>query len=106
MCCRAISRENVLGLTLPTKVTNEDDIRDAQALSALFGIRHEIIDIEPILDAYRSIPGFSESPVLIGNIMARTRMTLLYYYANRENRPSAGLRTAPSTAWLYNKIRG
>jgi len=98
ICCRAISSENVLGLTLPTKVTREDDIRDARELSAMLGIRHEILDIEPILNAYRFIPGFYESPVLIGNIMARTRMTLLYYYANREHRLVCG--TSNRTEYL------
>ena len=98
MCCRAISKEHVLGLTLPTAVTREEDITDAQALSAMLGIRHEILDIEPILDAYRSVPGFFETPVLLGNIMARTRMTLLYYYANRENRLVCG--TSNRTEYL------
>jgi NAD+ synthase len=98
MCCRAVSSENVLGLTLPTSVTSREDIRDARALSSMLGIRHEIIDIEPILDAYRSIPGFFESPVLMGNIMARTRMTVLYYYANRENRLVCG--TSNRTEYL------
>jgi NAD+ synthase len=98
MCCRAVSNENVLGITLPTKVTRGEDIADAQSLSEMLGIRHEIIDIEPILDAYRSVPGFIESPVLTGNIMARTRMTLLYYYANRENRLVCG--TSNRTEYL------
>ena len=98
LCCRAVSSGNVLGLTLPTSVTPEEDIRDAEALSSMLGIRHEIVDIEPILDAYRSVPGFIESPFLIGNIMARTRMTLLYYYANRENRLVCG--TSNRTEYL------
>jgi NAD+ synthase len=98
MCCRAVSNENVLAITLPTKVTPEEDIADAHTLSEMLGIRHEIIDIEPILGAYRSVPGYYESPVLIGNIMARTRMTLLYYYANRENRLVCG--TSNRTEYL------
>jgi len=85
MCCRALSGENVLGLTLPSTITSAGDIRDAVELCRKLGMKHEIIPIEPILDVYRTLPGYVESPALLGNLMARTRMTLLYYYANRDN---------------------
>ncbi len=90
MCCRALGGENVLGLTLPSAVTSSADIRDAAELCQLLGMRHEIVSIEPVLDAYRSLPGYVEAPTLIGNLMARTRMGLLYYYANRDNRLVCG----------------
>jgi NAD+ synthase len=84
MCCRALSGENVLGLTLPSAVTSDADIHDAVELCRILGMRHEIVTIEPVLDAYRSLPGYIETPALLGNLMARTRMALLYYYANRD----------------------
>jgi NAD+ synthase len=90
MCCRAVSSDQVLGLTLPSRVTGKEDIKDAGMLCAMLGIRHEVIDIEPILDVYRSLPGYKESPLLLGNLMARTRMTILYYYANRDSRLVCG----------------
>jgi NAD+ synthase len=43
------------------------------------------ISIQPILERYREIPDYIRSPYLEGNLMARVRMTLLYYHANREN---------------------
>ena len=90
MCCRALSGENVLGMTLPSAITSDSDIRDAIELCRILGMRHEIVSIEPVLDAYRSLPGYIESPALLGNLMARTRMALLYYYANRGNRLVCG----------------
>jgi NAD+ synthase len=90
MCCRALSGENVLGLTLPSAVTSDADIRDAVELCRILGMRHEIVTIDPVLDAYRSLPGYVETPALLGNLMARTRMALLYYYANRDNRLVCG----------------
>ena len=90
MCCRAVSPENVLGLTLPSAITDPADIGDAKTLSAQLGMRHEIIPIEPVLKAYEAIPGYEDSPYLRGNLMARIRMTLLYYYANREGRLVCG----------------
>jgi NAD+ synthase len=90
MCCKALSGEKVLGLTLPSAVTSDADIRDATGLCRELGMDHEIITIEPVLDVYRSMPGYTESPALLGNLMARTRMTILYYYANRDNRLVCG----------------
>ena len=83
-CCRAIEGERVLGLTLPTTVTPEVDIEDARLLCRQLGMDHQVISIEPILDAYRELPGFAALPYLLGNLMARTRMAVLYYYANRD----------------------
>jgi NAD+ synthase len=84
LCCRAIGGKRILGLTLPTRVTHPDDIRDAAEFCRSLGINHQVIPIDPILEAYRGIPGFVESPYLTGNLMARTRMAILYYHANRD----------------------
>jgi NAD+ synthase len=84
LCCRAIGGERILGLTLPTQVTQPEDVRDAAELCRSLGIDHQVIHIDPVLDAYRSMPGFVETPYLTGNLMARTRMAVLYYHANRD----------------------
>ena len=89
-CCRAVGPVNVLGLSLPTSVSNPDDIRDAGELCDLLKMSHEVISIDPLLDAYRSLPGFVETPYLLGNLMARIRMATLYYHANRDNRIVCG----------------
>jgi NAD+ synthase len=51
-----------------------------------------------MLAAYRGLPGFEETPYLLGNLMARTRMTVLYYYANRDRRLVCG--TSNRTEYL------
>ena len=88
--CRAIGPANVLGLSLPTSVSNPADAEDAAGLCRALGMRHEIVSIDPILAGFRSMPGFAETPYLLGNLMARTRMAVLYYYANRDNRLVCG----------------
>jgi NAD+ synthase len=98
LCCRAIGGERILGLTLPTRVTQPADIRDASDFCRSLDIDHRIINIEPILDAFRSVPGFVETPYLIGNLMARTRMAILYYHANRDGRLVCG--TSNRTEYL------
>jgi len=79
----AVGGEKVLGLTLPSAVTPQEDIEDAAALCRAFGITHRVTDIGPVIDAYRHMEGFEDAPYLVGNLMARTRMAVLYYHANQ-----------------------
>ena len=89
-CCLAIGPEKVLGLSLPTSVSKPDDILDAKDLCQKFGMPHKTVSIDPILSGFMTIPEYRETPYLLGNLMARTRMTVLYYHANRDNRIVCG----------------
>ncbi len=89
-CCRAVGPANVLGLSLPSSVSNPGDIRDAKALCDLLKMEHHVVSIDPMLEGFRSIPGFTATPYLLGNLMARIRMVTLYYHANRDNRIVCG----------------
>ena len=85
LCCRAVGGDKVHGFTLTTSVTQREDIDDASDLCRALGMHHHVMSIEPVLSAYRQMPGYSENPYLLGNLMARTRMVLLYYHANRDD---------------------
>jgi len=98
MCCRAVGGERMLGLMLPSRVTRQEDREDAELLCRMLGIEQRVISIDPVLDAYRRMPGFCETPYLLGNLMARTRMAILYYHANRDNRLVCG--TSNRTEYL------
>jgi NAD+ synthase len=89
-CCRAVGPDKVLGLSLPSSVSNPADLKDAADLSKKLGMTHKVVSIEPMLAAFKSIPDFEETPYLLGNLMARIRMTTLYYHANRDNRLVCG----------------
>jgi NAD+ synthase len=89
-CCRAIGPDKVLGLSLPSSISHPADLKDAADLSSKLGMAHEIVKIDPMLTGFKSIPGFVETPYLLGNLMARIRMTALYYHANRDNRIVCG----------------
>ena len=54
------------------------------------GMMHRIVSIEPMLEGFKSIPEFKESRYLLGNLMARIRMVVLYYHANRDNKIVCG----------------
>lgn len=89
-CCRAIGPERVLGLSLPSSVSKPQDVREAAALCAQFGMEHRTISIDPMLQAFRTMPDFTDTVYLLGNLMARIRMAVLYYHANREHRLVCG----------------
>jgi NAD+ synthase len=84
----AIGGDKTYGLLMPEKETrNKLDMNHAQQVAKQFKIKTIIIDITEILDAlYKDIPDFKSSDLKTkGNLKARTRMMLLYYYANSRN---------------------
>jgi len=90
LAVRAVGAERVLPLIMPdSEVTPREDVEDAKDLVARVGLRPHIIDIAPIVNVYKSaIPiygGDEEDKVPLGNLRARIRMALLYYYANKLN---------------------
>ena len=89
-CCRAIGSEKVLGLSLPSSVSNPADIYDAATLCSQTGMTHKVVNIDPMLDGFKTLPDFKESRYLVGNLMARIRMVTLYYYANRDQKIVCG----------------
>ncbi|MEN6341217.1 MAG: NAD+ synthase [Methanospirillum sp.] len=98
VCVRALGPESVLALSLPCAVSASADLDDAAELCRRLGCEHRVVPIEPVIAAYRGLPDFDENPYLIGNLMARTRMTVLYYHANRDHRLVCG--TSNRTEYL------
>lgn len=88
LAVNALGKERVYGLIMPDRrTTPEDDIEDAIEVAKLLDIRYSVIDITRIYDAYvNSIPFFSNThKIACGNLRARIRMNILYYYANSNN---------------------
>lgn len=98
LCCRAIGGDRVLGLILPAGITPREDIADAAGLCRSLGMEQRTICIDPVIEAYQELPGFTGDRALVGNLMARTRMAILYYHANSENRLVCG--TSNRTEYL------
>ena len=89
-CCRAIGGEKVLGLSLPSAISKASDIEDAAMLCKKWGMEHRVVSIEPMLDGFRTMPEFKDSRYMLGNLMARIRMVILYYHANRDHKLVCG----------------
>ncbi len=81
--------KDVKGLIMPdTSITPIRDIDDAIFLAERFGIEYRLIDILPFVEEFAKI--LPKNKVALGNLRARIRMMLLYYYANYEGRKVLG----------------
>jgi NAD+ synthase len=77
----------VLGITLPERETRNDmAMEDARSVASKFRIRFKIIDITPIVETSRiSLDAKMAKGVPWGNVKARLRAMVLYYFANTEH---------------------
>ena len=80
---RALGKERVLGLIMPYR--HNGDVEDARIVCSSLGIECREISIKPIVDSFVSQLGFQLDKRSLGNVMARTRMVLLYAHANARN---------------------
>jgi len=88
LAVRALGSENVTALIMPDPMaTPKEDIEDAQSLAKMLGVKVEYVEIGDIFNAYaNSMPFFNLKAVKAnGNLKARIRMCILYYYANVNN---------------------
>ncbi|MCP1663300.1 MAG: NAD+ synthase [Methanocalculus sp. MSAO_Arc1] len=94
----SLGSERVSAFFLPSATTPPEDEADVCELCQMYGLELQIIPINGIIDAYRRMDGFVDEPHLVGNLMARTRMAILYYQANLRNRIVIG--TSNRTEYL------
>ena len=95
LCSRAGA--NTLALVMPdSKVSPRGETDDAVKLAKTLGIKHKLIDICRIVEEYS---GHLEPDRLAeGNLRARIRSNILYYYANTGNRLVLG--SGDKSEWL------
>jgi NAD+ synthase len=77
LAAEALGPENVYALIMPYRTSNPESEDHARLAAEQLGIRHEVIEITPMVDAF-----FARYPdadnMRRGNKMARERMTILY----------------------------
>lgn len=83
----ALGPDKVHTLIMPdSRTTPKKDVEDALNLVSSLGVKHDIIWIDRIVDSYSIIPIFDiGNKIATGNLRARIRMCILYYYANAKN---------------------
>ncbi|MCW3985714.1 MAG: NAD+ synthase [Candidatus Bathyarchaeota archaeon] len=93
LATKAIGPNKVLGLYMPEKETyNKTDHKHVKLLAEKFKFKLKTIDLTQTLNIlYKTIPDYNLKDKLSrGNLKARTRMLIWYYYANHQNRIVAG----------------
>ena len=85
LACEAVGKENVFGIIMPSTTTPTEDKLHGIEIAQKLGIDYKEIAIDSILNEYLSMTQLEEDELSIGNLKARIRMTIIYYYANAKN---------------------
>lgn len=89
-----VDKENILGLIMPSRTTEPEDIEDAMSVAENLGIEKEVIAIDNLIEPFGDLCVHSTSKyrnkLARGNLKARIRMMILYYHANSINRLVVG----------------
>ncbi|PJB21691.1 MAG: NAD(+) synthetase [Euryarchaeota archaeon CG_4_9_14_3_um_filter_38_12] len=85
MCVEALGKEKVFCFLLPTENTPKEDTEDALEFAKSLGVKYRIINISGIVKKIASTIHNKMKKKEMGNIHARTRMIVLYYFANKNN---------------------
>ena len=85
LASRSIPKHNILGLIMPMEgITPEEDEIDAIDLAKQFNVEYRIIKLNKISQEY--MKKLNKHKIAQGNLLARIRMSILYYHANLLNR--------------------
>ncbi|WP_428324057.1 NAD+ synthase [Nitrosopumilus sp.] len=82
--CKRKFPDKTIGIVMPdTAITPKTETEDALKMVSLTGIQYKLIDINPIVNEYSMYLEPNERAK--GNLRARVRTNILYYYANAKN---------------------
>jgi NAD+ synthase (glutamine-hydrolysing) len=87
LAARALGKENVRVLLLPSQFSSDHSVNDARDLAETLGIQYDVVAIKPVFEAFEAAlqPHFAGQPfnVTEENIQARIRGTLLMAMSNK-----------------------
>jgi len=84
LCARALGPENVYAIRMPYKASSSSSLTDAQRVVDALGIHVETIEITDAVDGYLKHAPDADARRK-GNVMARTRMLVLFDQSARRN---------------------
>ena len=85
LACEAVGKDNVFGIVMPSATTPAEDTVHGIEIAQRLGIEYREIAIDSILNEYLCLTKLEEDNLAIGNLKARIRMSIIYYYANAKN---------------------
>ncbi len=83
LCSRVLKKESIALIMPDSKITPNIDIEDALKMAKSLGLEYKLIDINLISNEYAKY--IEPNDLALGNLKARIRANLLYYYANSKN---------------------
>ena len=90
----ALGPDRVYGLILPCNKLGAHHARDAEGLAEALGIEFDTAHLQPLLAQFGSVAPdrftLHDEPTLVGNAVARLRMSMAYLAANATNRLVCG----------------
>jgi len=81
--CKRKLKDKTLAIIMPDTSITPLETEDALKIISLTGIEYKLIDIKPIVNEYAMYLEPNEKSK--GNLRARVRTNILYYYANAKN---------------------
>lgn len=105
LAARALGPKNVLGLIMPYRDAFPSEVRDAERIGRILGVRTRKINICSQVDAYFAAHP-TRSRALRGNKMARERMSILYDFSVREKALILGTSNKTELLIGYGTIHG
>lgn len=88
ICAEALGRDKVLGLIMLFKPSQDTD--DAIKFAESIGIAYKTVDISEAISVLRENLDSTQDKIVLGNMLPRLRMLVLYYYANMMKRLVVG----------------
>ena len=85
LACEAVGKDNVFGIIMPSTTTPTEDKIHGIEIAQNLGIDYKEIAIDSILNEFLFMTQLEENDLAIGNLKARIRMSIIYYFANQKN---------------------
>jgi NAD+ synthase len=86
LAVEALGKEKLLGILMPSSTTPKTDIEDALEVCRRLDIQHETHAIDSVVSAFTTLLKQRKDKVTEGNLKARIRMCILYWYSNSSNK--------------------
>ncbi len=85
LACEAVGKDKVFGIIMPSTTTPTEDKIHGISIAQSLGIEYKEIAIDSILNEFLLMTQLEEDNLAIGNLKARIRMSIIYYFANQMN---------------------
>jgi NAD+ synthase len=82
LCVKALGKDRVVALLMPSEYTPSEDIQDAKSLAMMWGVQTHEVWISEVASDLLSVIDIQGDRVARGNAHARIRMLISYYIAN------------------------